>query len=200
MNAYPPGPDPEGAKLVQVTGTGSLDALSNNIAPMDESLSLSLTLKNQTASPVKITEAQLLLTQQGGWVETYFTQPLFGSGKVFGSKSLDVPAGQTYSGSSSFMWGIGATYLIARLKALVGTKKQHTHTVIPTVRSGFPSPGGFAAPKPVFIGLWTNPSEVIPLWSGNKQTRWLTVGGNIFNGSGKQVRLVGWHLTFEADG
>jgi hypothetical protein len=140
------------------------------------------------------------MAQQGGWVENFFTRPLFGSGKVFGTQSLDMPGGQTYSGSSSFKWGIGSTYLIARLKARAGTKRQHTHVVIPTARRGFPSPSGFAAPRPVFIGLWTNPSEIFPLWSGGKQTRWLTVGGNIFNGSGTTVRLVGWHLTFEADG
>jgi Peptidase family M23 len=200
MNSYSEGLDPEGAKLVHVTGTGSLTGVTNNIAPLDESLSVSLELANKTSETVKITEAQLLLTQEGGWVETYFTQPLLGSGNVLGSKSKDMPAGQTYAGSKSFGWGIGATYFIARLKAQTGTKKQHSHTVIPTVRSGYTPPSGFTAPKPVFIGLWTNPSEVVPLWLGNKQTRWLTVGGNIFNGSGQTARLVGWHLTFEADG
>ncbi len=198
MNAYPPAP--KEAELIQATGTGALTALTNNIAPMDESLSLSLMLKNQTASSVKITEAQLLLTQQGGWVETYFTHSMFGSGKIFAGNSMDVAAGLTYTGSENYLWGIGATHLVARLKAQSGTKKQHSHTVIPTVRSGFAPPAAFAAPTPVFIGLWTNPSEVVPLWLGDKQTRWLTVGGNIFNGSGETARLVGWHLTFEADG
>src|SRR5262245_4856193 len=157
MNAYPESADPEGAKLVNVTGAGSLDSLTNNIAPMDESLSLSLTLENKTTEPVKITEAQLLLTQEGGWVETYFTQPLFGSGKLFGSKSENMPAGQTYTGSGNYAWGIGATYFIARIKAQAGTKKQHSHAVIPTVRSRYTVPSGFSAPKPIFIGLWTNP-------------------------------------------
>ena len=199
-NSYSQIADPEGAKLVQLKGTGALTGVTNSIAPLDESLSLSLELENTTAETVKITDAQLLLTQEGGWVETYFTQPLFGSGMVLGTNSKDMPAGQAYTGSRNFGWGIGASYFIARLKAQSGTKKQHTHTVIPTVRSGYAAPSGFTAPKPVFIGLWTNPSEVVPLWLGNKQTRWLTVGGNIFNGSGQTMRLVGWHLTFEADG
>jgi hypothetical protein len=200
MDAYNPPPDPEGAKLVQVSGSGSLDTLTNNIAPMDESLSTSLTLTNPTSSSVKVTEGRLLLTQKGGWVETYFKVPLFGSTGIFNDKSPDIPAGQSYSASPSFGWGMGATDFIVRIKVESGTSKQHAHSVIPTLRSGYSAPPKFSAPKPVFIGLWTNPSEIVPIWLGSQQTRWLSVGGNIFNGSGTTVRLVGFHLTFEVDG
>lgn len=201
MNSYPPGPDPSGAKLIEIEGTGSLVTLKNNIAPLDEDLSLSLNLKNATTSAVKVTEAELLLTQTGGWVEKYFTQPLYGNGKIWEGQSQDIAPLQSYGGSMKFGWGIGAEYFIVRLKAhSAGGKNQYSHTVIPMPRSGFSPPAGFTAPTPLFIGLWAQPAEVIPLWSGNAQTRWLTVGGQIINGSGQTARLVGWHLIFEADG
>ncbi|HEX8070263.1 MAG TPA: hypothetical protein VF546_09955 [Pyrinomonadaceae bacterium] len=101
LYAYRPGPDPNGAKLIEVTGTGSLDELKNNVPVLDEELSLTLNLKNKTAEAVKITEAQPLLTQTGGWVEYFFTQPLYGAGGIFKGQSQDVSPGQAYSGSKS---------------------------------------------------------------------------------------------------
>jgi hypothetical protein len=35
---------------------------------------------------------------------------------------------------------------------------------------------------PVFIGLWANPVEIIPLWLDGKKQHWVTISGHIVNG------------------
>jgi Peptidase family M23/Bacterial tandem repeat domain 1 len=199
LQSFRPTPDPFGAKLIKIAGTGSLDALTD-ITPLEETLSLNLNLKNLTSGPVTITEGELLWTETGGWVID--KESLYSGAGLFKGQSQNIEPSQSYAGSKTFFrMPYGTEHFIVRLRAQDGGgKKQYLHKVIATPRSGFSSPPALSAPTPVFIGEWTTPAEVIPLWLGEAQTRWMTIGGQIINGSDETVRLVGWHLIFEADG
>lgn len=200
VNAYTTKPDPAKATILNVSGSATLDAVTNNIAPMDQTMTVTLEIENLTDSPATVTDAELMLTQKGGWVESYFTRPLFGNGAPFAGQSTTIAPGAAYTASETYGWGLGATQFLARVKAKAGTKHHHSVHAFPSTRSGFTNPPPVSTQAPVRIGLWANPAEVTPVWVDDKQIRWLTLGGTIYNGSGKTVRLVGLHAVFEADG
>ena len=48
---------------------------------------------------------------------------------------------------------------------------------------------------PLWLGLWANPGDIIPLIKDGKKVRWLVLGGEIVNWSGETVSVAGLHVT-----
>jgi hypothetical protein len=192
-----PQPDPQGAQLVDVSGTAQIVSQSNSAAPRDQTQSLSLTLKNLTSSQVTVTAGSVMLCESGGWVGE--NPPLLGTGGLISTPTLQLAANATSSPSSNYGWGMGPSNFVVDVRAEGGGKQQHTHTVVPIANTGFPAPPPFAAPTPVFFGLMRNPAEVFPLWL-NPETLWISVLGQIINTTQSTVRLAAWHLTLEFNG
>jgi hypothetical protein len=197
LYAYPSDPNPSDAKLVQVTGSATVKQLSNNIAPLDQTDTVTVGVQNLTSSTTKITEAEMLVSQSGGWVD--YKIPLYGRKGFFQGKTQELTPGQSYSTSGDIGSGLCTTHCVIRLEAEQGQQKQYTHTSIPIVRANFVPPPAFAIPEPVYIGAWNRPAEIVPMWVG-KLTKWLTVGGQIINGSGSPARIGDWHIVLEIDG
>jgi hypothetical protein len=197
LYAYPSDPNPAHAKLLSVSGTAKLKSLANNIAPMDQTDGVTLELKNPQASAVTVTQAEMMICEAGGWVD--YKVPIFGAGNIFAGKSSSVAAGADYKASGDYGSGLSTTHCVVRLRANMGSQKQYSHVRIPIKRTGYQAPLDFSAQEPVFIGGWTRPAEIVPMWIG-KQTKWLTVGGQIVNTTGQGLRVGGYHLYLEIDG
>ena len=48
---------------------------------------------------------------------------------------------------------------------------------------------------PVWLGMWANPGDIIPLLKGGKNVHWLVLGGDIVNWTGGTVHVAGLHVT-----
>jgi Peptidase family M23 len=192
-------PDPEGATLLEVSGSAQVVSQSDSATPRDQNQSLSLTIKNLTSDPVSITNGSLMLCEAGGWVDVSI--PLFspapGSFLPAAPVTLAANAQATYSGG--WGWGMGLSNFIVDLRAEGGGKQQHHHAVVPIGNGSSPAPAAISAPTPVYLGLIRNPAEVFPLWL-DQETLWISVLGQVVNTTQYTVRLAAWHLTLEFDG
>jgi len=189
MNQYPQ-PSLEGQKLITVSATSALTSQSHDVAPTQVQ-SLKVTLKNATGSPVTVTRAKVYITESGGFVDT--TKDLFPTPRQYA-------AGAETDDSKSWGWGNGPANMIVAVDAQNGSAKEHTHFVAPIIKTGSQSPPKLTVPPQVFVGLWADPAEIVPLWLNGKATSWISVAGHIVNDSGSSVRLAGWHLTLDVDG
>ena len=43
----------------------------------------------------------------------------------------------------------------------------------------------------MWLGMWANPGDIIPLIKDGKTVHWLVLGGEIVNWSGETVRVAG---------
>src|SRR5262249_17866182 len=72
---------------------------------------------------------------------------------------------------------------------------QRTAVAIPILRSGFTSVAPTEATVPVWLGMWANPADIIPLTNNGKTVHWLVIGGEIVNWTGGTLLVAGLHLS-----
>ena len=197
LYAYPLA-DLVGSPLVEVTGVGQLLSQTDGVSSLEQKQRLSLTLKNIGSAAVKITGGSVHINESGGFLDKH--DPLLGAGELLDTATLQLAPGAQQSFAKDYGWGKGAANFVVSLLAEAGNKSQHSHSVVPIPIAGFAAPPPLRAAAPVYLGLWTNPVEVFPLWLGDKQVNWLSVAGQIVQTSRSTVRLGTWHMALEIDG
>jgi murein DD-endopeptidase MepM/ murein hydrolase activator NlpD len=188
----------DAANLLSITGTGTLASNFKDMAPLGQNDDLSVTVKNITASPVKLTAGNVQINESGGFVD--WSGSIYGNGGLFGPSPITLAPGQVKAvGPQNFPWGAGAANFVLDLQAESGGSKEHTHVVVPIMKAGAAAPAPLSAPHPVYIGLWTSPAEIFPLWT-SKEELWISIAGQMVNTSGSTVRLAAWHAKLVIDG
>lgn len=188
----------DAANLLTISATGALASNYKDMAPLAQNNDLSVTVKNVTVSPVKITGGSVQINESGGFLD--WNGSIYGPGALLGPSPIVLAPGNVKTvGPQNFQWGAGAANFVLDLQAESGSKKEHTHVVVPIVKTGAAAPAPLSAPHPVYIGLWASPAEIFPLWT-SKEELWISIAGQIVNTSGSTVRLAAWHATLEIDG
>jgi Peptidase family M23/Polyglycine hydrolase-like, structural repeat len=200
-HGFPRPPFSENAQLVEVTGTATLTNVSDSIAPLDQTHELTLELSNVSGETVEIETADLLVAESG-WSHPAAPWPLFESDGLFDTKSTAMPAGDSYAVSNVTLGaGIGASHYVVHVRAKAPDgHTQLAHVAIPILRQGFAAPEDIEVPEPVYLGLWHQPIEVVPIWKEGEVLNWITIGAAVLNNSGQTLRIGGLHLTLEAGG
>ncbi|MCI0392654.1 MAG: peptidoglycan DD-metalloendopeptidase family protein [Acidobacteria bacterium] len=173
--------------LLELTGSSTLTNVDDTGA---ETFSLTLNLKNLTASPVMITRAEMLFADAGGWA--YSVGDQLAANGVFSVISPTLPGNANYPNlSTSGAWSTPVKCVIFVIKATSGAQTQELITQIPINRPGYANVAPLPAERRVFIGL-QEPIEVITLANGKK---WLTVIGQVINGTSEPAALKSWKLS-----
>ena len=156
--------------------------------------SLDLHLENIAPGAVDIDEAELIRTYHGWFWDDRLTKML-DPGDIFSGQPAQMAPGADYHGTrSDTEWAL--THYIARVRATdSGGGAQRTALAIPIERPGFTAVAPTKAEVPVWLGMWANPGDIIPLLEGGKTVHWLVLGGEIVNWSGETVRVAGLHVT-----
>jgi hypothetical protein len=196
-----PRPDyAESSSLVSVTGSAEITDIPNMVGGYGQTTELDLTLTNLTGDPVEIVEAEVINTYSG-WAWPDGRAPMFtGDTPILAGNPTTMAAGAQYSGTATYFWA-GVTHLVARIRAKdANGNLLRLVKAIPIKRPTFATPAPLKIKAPVFLGLWTSPLEIVPLWLNGAETRWLMIGGAVMNGSGKTLRIGGLHATVELAG
>jgi len=193
-----PRPDyKESAALVELSGTASVsDVKTDAYGYFEQDSSLDLHLKSIAPGTVDLVEAELIRTYHGWfWEDEYRLTKMLDPGQIFAGKSAQMAAGADYHGTGGDAeWAL--THYVARVRATdSGGAAQRTALAIPIERSGFAAVAPTEATVPVWLGMWANPGDIIPLLKGGKNVHWLVLGGEIVNWTGGTVRVAGLHVT-----
>lgn len=182
---------------IKVVGNATLDAVvSDDVAPMDEKTTLDLTVQNLTGGTANVIEATLDVMSTGGYIDELGS--LYSG--ILSGHSPSLSAKQSYKGSAKISLGVGAAQYLVRLKESQNGTQSYSHAIVPMSRAGFKAPALTGAADPIYIGLWTNPAEIVPVWRKGKKANWLTVGGQIVNGPGTSLTIAAWRVHLEIDG
>ena len=191
-----PRPDyKESAALVELSGTAEVsDVKTDANGYFEEDSSLDLHLKSIAPGAVDIVEAELIRTYHGWFWDDRVTQML-DPGDIFSGQPAHMAAGADYHGTrGDGEWALA--HYVARVRATdSGGAAQRTALAIPIERSGFAAVAPTEATVPVWLGMWANPGDIIPLIKGGKNVHWLVLGGEIVNWSGETVSVAGLHVT-----
>ena len=185
----------ESAPLVQLSGSAVLTDLKPGSAGyFEQDSSLDLHLKSVSSDPVDLVEAELIRTYHG-WFWQDRAAKMLDPGQILGGKPAQMAPGADYHGTwIDYEWGL--THDIARVRATgSGGAAQRTALSIPIDRSGFTPVALTEATVPVWIGMWANPWDVVPLILEGKNVRWLMIGGEIVNWTGETLLVGGLHVT-----
>jgi Peptidase family M23/Polyglycine hydrolase-like, structural repeat len=188
----------ESAALIELSGSATVsDVTTDPNGYFLQSSSIDLHVKNIASGAVDITDADLIRTYHGWfWPDIpWRLQPMFDAGQILGADSTHMAAGADYHGT----WGDGEwalTHYIARVRSKdSGGAAQRTALSIPIERTGFSTVALTEATVPVWLGMWANPADIVPLSMGGKTVHWLMLGGEIVNWSGETLRVAGLHVT-----
>lgn len=185
----------ESAALLAFSGTAAVsDVKSFSSGYFEQDSSLDLHLKSVAPGSVDLVEGELIRTYHGWFWGDRLTKVL-DPGEIFGGQSPVVAAGADYHGTrNDNEWAL--THYVARARATdSGGAAQRTALAIPIQRNGFTPVAPTEATVPVWLGMWANPADVIPLTTGGKTVHWLVIGGEIVNWSGETLRVAGLHVT-----
>jgi hypothetical protein len=189
----------ESASLVALSGTATVsDVKTGGGGYFEQDSSLDLHLKDTTPGAVDIVDDELIPTFHG-WFWNDPDNPLpkmLDSGQIFSGQSAQMTPGADYHGTRLDGAQFGLTHYVARVRATdSGGAAQRTALAIPIPRSGFTQVAPSQATIPVWLGMWANPADIIPLSKDGKTVHWLVVGGEIVNWTGETLRVAGLHMT-----
>jgi len=188
----PPGPPSGPSKhIFDVDGSATTQfPVTDDL--LTETATVTVDLKNDTKHALTIgtSRSELRTVQQGGWVDKDVTYPLFGAGGVFPSLS-SIPTGTSTATLDLPYVMPGTTHALVRVHAHGDNEwqyEQHTLPMLDTSGS-YSAPADLKLEAPVFIGTWRKPAEIFRVFSGGAETRWLTIGGQIVNGTGGTIQV-----------
>ena len=185
----------ESAPLVALSGTAAVsDVKTDGDGYFEQDSSLDLHLKSIAAGPVDIVEAELIRTYHGWFWPDRLTKML-DPGDIFSGQPAEMAPGADYHGTrGDGEWAL--THYVARVRATdSGGAAQRTALAVPIQRSGFTPVAATEATVPVWVGMWANPWDIVPLSKDGKTVHWLVVGGEIVNWTGQTLLVAGLHLT-----
>jgi len=194
-HGFPRGDYRESAALVALSGTAAVSDVKTDVnGYFEQDSSLDLHLKSIAPGAVDIVAAELIRTYHG-WFWPDRVTKMLDPGEIFSGKPAQMAAGADYQGTRpDSEWGL--THYIARVRATdSGGAAQRTALAIPIQRSGFAAVAPTEATVPVWLGMWANPADIIPLSKDGKTVHWLVLGGEIVNWTGETLRVAGLHVT-----
>ncbi len=143
---------------LKITATAKMKSL----APLGEqSVELTLKVKNPSDAPAHISSANLLVVHEGGWLAPQEPKSLDGS---FLKGTWEFPAGgEKALGSWDFRTLTPATHALLAVRH----DNAHQEITVPIVRDEFETPGAYAVPYPYGVGI-VAPLEVVPFSDGQR--------------------------------
>ena len=121
---------------------------------------------------------------------------MFDAGQILAANSTHMVAGADFHGTwNDYEWGL--THYVARVPGHWCRWRGPAYRAVdPDSRAlVFPPPATTNADVPVFMGLWSNPLDIVTLIKDGKLVRWLVLGGSITNWTGQTVHVAGLHIT-----
>jgi len=185
----------ESATLVALSGTAAVsDVKTDGNGYFEQDSSLDLHLTSTASGPVDIVEAELIRAYHGWFWPDRLTKML-DSTDIFSGQPAQMAPGADYHGTRlDGEWAL--THYIARVRVIDSSgAAQRTALAVPIHRSGFTPVAGTEATVPVWLGMWANPADIIPLSKDGKTVNWLVIGGEIVNWTGQTLRVAGLHMT-----
>ena len=98
------------------------------------------------------------------------------------------------------MTGLEYRDVYAYIDAKAGNKRQRLLRPLPVQRPGFTAHLAPLIGEPVGLALWTDTADIIPMWRGGKETRWVNVAGTIVNLTGDELLIVRMDVEAIVDG
>ena len=186
--------------LLQVTGTETLDALTD--APetntqMQINGSLSVQVVNIAGANVDIVSGALRWASLGGQSDALAPSP---PSPVGGATTI-LNGGSASSGPFNAMTGLGYRDVFVYIDAKTADgRRQRLIRPLLVQRPSFDA--HLAAPmgEPVGLAMWTDTAEVIPMWRGGKEVRWVNVAGTIVNLTSDDLLIVRMDTEAVVDG
>ena len=165
-----------------VTGSAKVD----NYDPNDPSRAgqlgtVDLKLTNITGATLDISKLLIRSLSSGGYM--LYDESAFAGGRPLGGQPTTIGAGGTLHHTATGVWTpLAANALQVRILTEQGAKHQRNSVNLPIAQlMGSAGPLVATTPDPVFVGLWANPLEIVPLWLDGKKQHWLTIAGQVFN-------------------
>jgi len=187
------------ATLLKVTGTETLAAFANDAATntqMQINGSVSVQVSNVAGTAVNIESAALRWTSLGGQADALVPSP---PSPVGGAASI-ATGGTVSVGPIGWMTGLEYRDVYAYISAKAGNKRQRLLRPLIVQRPGFTAHTAPLIGEPVGLALWTDTADIIPMWRGSKETRWLNVAGTIVNLTGDELLVVRMDVEAIVDG
>ena len=200
LNRTPaPGTPPDDVVL-DVTGMVNVEAFDNHPekdTQMDLDETVTIKVTNVAGADVEVVSAGLRWASPGGQSDGLATSPPNPTGGV-----TVIPNGGS-AGPSPMTFNSRIEYrdVIAYIDAKTGDgRRQRLLRPLPVRRPGYDAHIVPALGEPVALAMWTDTADVVPMWRGGKETRWVNVGGTIVNLTGDDLRVVRMDLEVRVDG
>jgi hypothetical protein len=201
LNRTPAPGTPADDVLLEVTGMSTVEAFSNDEAmntqmDLDETVTVQVT--NVAGADVEIVNAAMRWASSGGQSDALAMSPPNPTGGA-----ATIPAGGTVGPANPLTFGSGIEYrdIVAYLDAKTADgRRQRLLRPLTVQRPGFDSHVVPALGEPVALAMWTDTGDVVPMWRGEKETRWINVGGTIVNLTGDDLSIIRMDVEVVVDG
>jgi hypothetical protein len=201
LNRTPAPGTPADDVLVEVTGATTVEQFNNDEATntqmdLDETVTVQVT--NVAGADVEIVNAALRWASSGGQSDRLD----MGAPDPTGGAST-IPAGGSAGPAKPKTYTSGIEYrdMIAYIDAKTADgRRQCLLQPLPIERPDFDAHIVPALGGPVALAMWTDTADVVPLWRGGKETRWVNVGGTIVNLTGDDLSIIRMDVEVVVDG
>jgi hypothetical protein len=187
--------------LLDVSGMAVVEAFNGDQA-MNSQMALNqavtVQVKNVAGADVQIVNAALRWASSGGQSDALAMSPPDPTGGA-----ATIPAGGTAGPANSLSLGSWIEYrdIVAYIDAKTADgRRQRLLRPLTVQRPGFDPHTVPALGEPVALAMWTDTADVVPMWRGGKETRWINVGGTIVNLTGDDLSIVRMDVEVRVDG
>ena len=172
------------------------DEAMNSQMNLNETVTVQV--KNVAGADVQIVNAALRWASSGGQSDTLAMSPPDPTGGA-----ATIPAGGTVGPAASLTIGSGIETrdIVAYIDAkTTDGRRQRLLRPLTVQRPGFDSHVVPKLGEPVALAMWTDTGDVVPMWRGGKETRWINVGGTIVNLTGDDLSIIRMDVEVRIDG
>ncbi len=182
MFGYPAVVDTNEMNQLTVSGSAKVDGYDpNDPSRAGQIGTVEFKVKNLTSASLDISQVRIRSLSSGGYMLA--DAGFFDGGWPFAGQSTTLAANANSDQSASGVWTpMAANALEVRILTAQGAKHQRNSVNLPIAQmSGSAGPLVATTPDPVFVGLWANPVEIIPIWLDGKKQHWVTIAGHVVN-------------------
>jgi hypothetical protein len=201
LNRTPAPGTPADDVLVEVSGATTVEQFNDDEETdtqmnLEETVTIEVT--NVAGADVEIVSAALRWASAGGQsdlLEMGTPDPTGGASTIPAGGSAGPAKPKTYTS------GIEYRDMIAYIDAKTADgRRQRLLQPLPIERPGFDAHIVPALGGPVALAMWTDTADVVPMWRGGKETRWVNVGGTIVNLTGDDLSITRMDVEVVVDG
>ena len=163
---------------------------------LNETVTVQVT--NVAGADVEIVNAALRWASSGGQSDALTMSPPDPTGGA-----ATIPAGGTVGPPSPMTFGSGIEYrdIVAYIDAKTADgRRQRLLRPLTVQRPGFDAHVVPALGEPVALAMWTDTGDVVPMWRGGKETRWINVGGHDREPDGRRPSIIRMDVEVVVDG